>query len=184
MNFVGDALETVASDSFRLQDRGLSATWTCSSAHQVSPFIKRSLSSCGKADNTLQGFARAIWTPWLVSHVFPTPPLAWLCLALLILPKSTGHRRILNLITRWDGIPQRLVLFSCGSGEQVVGDVVAWAPFCPSGVLASCCAQIFSQHSGPWHTTSEPGAPFFFASRLLQMWSDFWSLIKLSSSQR
>lgn len=82
-------------------------------------------------------------------------------LALVLLPESAGDKRILNLITWWDIIsPKSLFCFPCWSGEQVVEDGVAQAPSCPSGVLASCCAQIFSQHLGPWHATSEPGTPF------------------------
>lgn len=184
MNFVGDAFETGASDSFRLRDRGLSAMWTCSFAHQVSPFIRQSLGSCGKADNTLQSFAHAIWTPWLVSHVFPTPPLAWLCLALLILPKSTGRRRLLNLITWWDRIPQRLCfvfLWKWGAGGGRRSSTSSLLPIWSACFLL--CTNFLSAFGVlAYHLRTR--CSFLFMPLLLQMWSEFWSLIKLSSLQR
>lgn len=75
--------------------------------------------------------------------------------------ECTG-RRILNFITWWDVISLKsLFCFPCWRGEQMVEDGVVRAHSCPSGVLASWCAQIFSQHLGPWHNTSEPGTPFY-----------------------
>lgn len=174
----GGFIETIAQDGFRLQDRGL---LTSSLAQPVFPFVRQSMGSYRKADNTLQSFDHAVWTLLLGSHHDPSFPRQPGSRAPARQQKGQENLEPYHIVRH--NFPKEFVLFSLlkwGAGGRRWSDRSSLLPIWRACFLL--CNKFLSAfgalayHLRTWYLFLFMSLPWH-----LKCDTEFWSLIKLSS---